>query len=64
VSVTSIVYPGNTRGGSITVPFTSCLTGPIGLACFANKNKICQLSYSWFRTSQTGGQCYCDTSPL
>ncbi len=34
-----------------------------GLACFANKNKNCQLSYSRFQTSQTGGQWYSDTSP-
>ena len=33
-----------------------------GLVCFANKNKICQLSYSLFQTSQTGGQLYSDTS--
>jgi hypothetical protein len=31
------------------------------LVCFANKNKNCQLSYSWF---QTGGQQYSDTSPF
>ncbi len=24
----------------------------------------CQLSYSWFQTSQTGGQQYSDTSPF
>jgi hypothetical protein len=35
-----------------------------GLVCFANKIKICQLSYSWFQTSQTGGQWYTDTSPF
>ncbi len=35
-----------------------------GLACFANKNKKCQLPYSWFQTSQTGGQWYSDTSPF
>ncbi len=34
-----------------------------GLVCFANKNKNCQLSYSWFQTSQIGGQRYSDTSP-
>ncbi len=33
-----------------------------GLACFINKNKNCQLSYSWLQTSQTGGQQYSDTS--
>ncbi len=25
--LTKSVYPGNTKGGSITVPLTSCLTG-------------------------------------
>ncbi len=34
------------------------------LVCFANKNKNCQPSYSWFQTSQTGGQRYGDTSPF
>ncbi len=33
-----------------------------GLVRFANKNKNFQLSYSWFQTSQTGGQWYSDTS--
>jgi hypothetical protein len=41
---------------------TSCLTG-LDLVYFANKNKNCQLSYSWFQTSQTEGQQYSDTSP-
>jgi hypothetical protein len=35
-----------------------------GLVCFSNKNKNCQLSYSWFQTSHTGGQQYSDTSPF
>ncbi len=35
-----------------------------GLVCFANKNKNCQLSYSQFQTSQTGGQWYSDTYPF
>jgi hypothetical protein len=35
-----------------------------GLVCFANKNKNCHLSYSWFQTSQTGGQWYSYTSPF
>ncbi len=34
------VYSGNTIGESITVLFTSCLTGLD--VCFANKNKNCQ----------------------
>ncbi len=36
-----MVKPGNTKGGSITVQLTSCLTGlDFGLVCYANKNKI------------------------
>jgi len=35
-----------------------------GLVCFANKNKYCQLSYSGFQTSQSGGLQYSDTSPF
>ncbi len=35
-----------------------------GLVCFVNKNKNCQLSYSWFQTSQKGGQQYCNTFPF
>ncbi len=35
-----------------------------GFVCFANKNKNCRLSCSWFQTSQTGGQWYSHTSPL
>ncbi len=34
----------------------------IWISRFANKNKNCQLSYSWFKTSQTGGKQYSDTS--
>jgi hypothetical protein len=33
---------GNTKEGSITVLLASCLTGLVGLVCFANKNKNCQ----------------------
>ncbi len=35
-----------------------------GLAYFANKNNNCQLLYSLFQTSQTGGQRYIDASPF
>jgi hypothetical protein len=56
----SSVFTGNTKGESNTVPLTSCF----GLVSFANKNKNCLLSYSWFQTSQTGGQLYSDTSPF
>ncbi len=55
--------PGNTkwreRLGTIDLLFDW-----FGLVCFANKNKKCLLSYSWFQTSQTGGQWYSDTSPF
>ncbi len=50
ITLTARVGPGNSKGGSIV--------------CFANKNKICELSYSWFQISQTGGQQYSDTSPF
>jgi hypothetical protein len=60
---TSRAWPGNTKGGSIH--FTvDLLFDRVRLVCFANKNKNCQLSYSWFQTSQTGGQQYSDTSPF
>ncbi len=51
--------PGNTKGGSITVLLTSCLTGLESADDFFIKlqNRIIQ-------TSQKGGQFYCDTSPL
>ncbi len=38
---TSFAKSGNTKGGSITVPLTSCLTG-LDQSVFANKNKNCQ----------------------
>ncbi len=54
---------GNTKGGSITVPLTSCLTGLesavwlLTFFCFYLQNRLIQ-------TSQTGGQRYSDTSPF
>ncbi len=36
----------------------------VWISLFCNKNKNCQLSYSWFQTSQTGGEWYSDTSPF
>jgi hypothetical protein len=41
----SMLRPGNSKGGSITVQLTSCL---FWISLFANKNKNCQLSYSGF----------------
>jgi hypothetical protein len=55
-----IVEAGNTKGGSITVPLTSCLTGLESaewqLTIFL-QNRLVQ-------TSQTGGKWYSDTSPF
>jgi hypothetical protein len=56
--------PGETRRGSIFCLGydQGTLKGEVSL--FANKSKNCQLSYSWFQTSQTGGQQYSDTFPF
>jgi hypothetical protein len=57
------VYTGNTKGGSITVPLTSCLTGlesavwQLTIFCFYLQNRL-------IPTSQRGGQRYSDTSPF
>jgi hypothetical protein len=53
--------PGNTKGGSIIVQLTSCLTCS-DQSVLQIKTKIVN-SYSWFQTSQTGGEKYNDTSP-
>ncbi len=50
------------KGGSITVPLTSCLTG-LDWSVLQIKTKIL-CSYSWFQTSQTGGQWYSNSSPF
>ncbi len=55
-----VLSPDGTNQG-ITVDL---LFDWFGLVCFANKNKNYQFSYSWFQTSQTGGQWYSDTSPF
>jgi hypothetical protein len=53
------VCPGNTKGGSITVLLTSCLTGL--------ESAVRQLTIFFYlqnrliQTSQTGGQRYSDT---
>jgi len=60
-----VVWPqtGDTKGGSITVPLTSCLTGlesavwQLTNCCFYLQNRLIQ-------TSQTGGLWYSDTSPF
>ncbi len=56
-------YPGNTKGGSITVPLTSCLTGlesalwQLTIFCIYLQNRLLQ-------TSKAAGQRYSDTSPF
>ncbi len=55
------IYAGNIKGGSITVPLTSCLNGLESAVCqltiFFSQNRLIQ-------TSQTGGQWYNDISPF
>ena len=59
----TFVKSGYTKGGSITVLLTSCLTGlesavwQLAIFCFYLQNRLIQ-------TSQTGGQWYSDTSPF
>jgi hypothetical protein len=55
-----MINSGNTKGGRTV----DLLFDWFGLVCFAIKNKNCQLSNSWFQTSQTGGQQYNNTSPF
>jgi len=53
--------PGKTKGGSIIVPLTSCLTG-FESAVWATDNFYFYLQNRLFQTCQTGGQWYSDTS--
>ncbi len=52
---------GNTKGGSFTVPLTSCLTG---LEQLYDNWQFLFLFTRLIQTSQTGGQWYSDTSPF
>jgi hypothetical protein len=61
--MSSWTQPWNTKGGKHHCTI-DLLFDWFVLVCLTNKNKNCQLSYSWFQTSQTGGQWYSDTSPL
>jgi len=54
---------GNTKGGSITVPLTSFLTG-LELAVWQVTIFVFYLQNRLIQTSQTGGQKYSDTSPF
>jgi len=53
--------PRNTKGGSITVPLTTCLTG-FGISCMTHDNFCFYLQNGLIQTSQTGGQQYSNTS--
>ena len=62
-SSTTKARPGNTKGGSVTVPLTSCLTGLESAAWQLNYLGF-DLQNRLIQTSQTGGQWYSDTSPF
>ncbi len=52
---------GNTKGESITILLTSCLTG---LELAVRQRTIFYLQNRPIQTSQIGGQWYSDTSPF
>ncbi len=59
----SSLKSGNTKGGSIIVPLASCLTRLELTVWQVTSDKFCfYLQNSIIQTSQTGGQCYSDTS--
>jgi hypothetical protein len=65
VSFLSSGLPRNTKGGSITVPLTSCLTGSESAVWQLTTDNFCfYLLNRLIQTSETGGQQYSDTSPL
>jgi hypothetical protein len=47
-----LAKPGNTKGGSIPVPLTSCLTG-FGISCTTTDNFCFYFHYRLIQTSQT-----------
>jgi hypothetical protein len=55
--------PGTTKGGSITVPLTSCFDW-FGFSCMTTDNFCFYLQNRLVQTSQTGGQWYSDASPF
>jgi hypothetical protein len=55
--------PGNTEGGSINVPLTSCFHW-FGISCMTTDNFCFYLQNRLFQTSQTGGRQYSDTYPF
>jgi hypothetical protein len=61
--ISSKPEPGNTKGGSIIVQLTSCLTG-LESAVWLQTNFCFYLQNRLIQTSHTGGQQYSDTSPF
>ncbi len=57
------VGAGSTKGGSITVLLTSCLSG-FEISCMTTDNFCFYLQNRLIQTSQTRGQQYSDTSPF
>ncbi len=57
---TSFGFAGNTKGGSITVQLTSCLTG-LESAVWQLTIFVFIYKTDQFQTSQTGGEWYSDT---
>ncbi len=58
-----IFWPRNTKGGSITVLLTSCLTG-LESAVWLLTIFVFYLQNRLIQTSQTGGEWYNDISPF
>ncbi len=56
-------FPQNTKGGSITVPLTSCFDW-FGIGCMTTEIFCIYLQNRLIQTSQAGGQWYCDTPPF
>jgi len=54
---------GNTKGGRITLPLTSCFDW-FGISCMSTDNFYFYLQNRLIQTSHTGGQRYNDTSPF
>jgi hypothetical protein len=59
----SLPLTGNTKGGSIAVLLTSCLTR-LGSAVWQLTILVFYLQNRPIQTNQTGGQWYSDTSPF
>jgi hypothetical protein len=58
-----MVEPGNTKGRSIIVLLSTCLTG-LESAALHLMIFVFYLQNRFIQTGQTGGQLYSDTSPF